>query len=76
MKYNKLKRRVLLKAFENLNVIMWHMYGEYSRLLRIEYAGLTEKEQKFLHRQVDDLHTWLLRSRKLRDHIYKDVSRW
>jgi hypothetical protein len=45
------KRKICLAILEAQNVMMWHLWSEYDRMLRWYGGGLTEKERGYLQRR-------------------------
>jgi hypothetical protein len=45
------KRKICLAILQAQNVMMWHLWAEYDRMLRWYSGGLTEKERVYLQRR-------------------------
>jgi hypothetical protein len=51
MKMDRTKRKICLAILEAQNVMMWHLWGEYDRMLRYYGGGLSEKERVYLQQR-------------------------
>jgi hypothetical protein len=48
MTLDRTKRKICLAIMEAQNVMMWHLWAEYDRMLRWYGGGLTERERVYL----------------------------
>lgn len=73
MKPDRVKRKICLAILEAQNVMMWHLWAEYDRMMRWYGGGLTEKERVYLQKRsilmkqtCDDLSLF-------RDRLWNDL---
>jgi len=67
------KRKICLAILEAQNVMMWHLWAEYDRMLRIYGGGLTEKERTYLQRRSIAMKQVCEELSLFRDRLYQHL---
>jgi hypothetical protein len=73
MTMNVTKRKICLAILEAQNVMMWHLWAEYDRMLRWYGGGLTEKERVYLQKRSVLMKTTCDDLSLFRDRLWNDL---
>jgi hypothetical protein len=70
---NLTKRKICLAILEAQNVMMWHLWAEYDRMLRWYGGGLTEKERVYLQKRSIAMKQVCEELSLFRDRLYQHL---
>jgi hypothetical protein len=70
---DRTKRKICLAILEAQNVMMWHLWAEYDRMVRWYGGGLTEKERLYLVKRSILMKKTCEELSLFRDRLYQDL---
>jgi len=70
---DRTKRKICLAILEAQNVMMWHLWAEYDRMLRWYGGGLSEKERVYLQKRSILMKRTCEELSLFRDRLYQDL---
>lgn len=73
MQLDRTKRKICLAILEAQNVMFWHIWAEYDRMLRVYSGGLTEKERTYLQRRSIAMKQVCEELSLFRDRLYQHL---